>query len=391
MGLPGSVVALLIVGSPFVDASIGSRGLGSRRGGPSMRRSRAPEWAIGRAGMRNRPSDPVRSRTRSIEPSRLAGGPERPVRSMVRMAPARSRLRPCDIVTVPAAARHEPASSPRATRDVPPRPRSWPPATSLPTAARGAARASLSGIQSRTDPPTLPTRTPQRTVTSAPWPSGLKGSGPARSSRTSPGRTRPSSGCDCRPPDGGRTSIPSRTRRIRNVQIPHSTGVNWFRVSANARSKPSSRSTTACATAFSMPTASRVASLGAVRCAIIPGRFRPDARQKTSGRSTTTAPPHPASSHSRKAGSRPSRVHPASQRSSRTCGPDTLGNPSNGSRPIGVAAGAVAAPCGFSSHSSVDRVSWLKARSLPIPGVAGRAVIRRLRSAGSFYDNPGGS
>ena len=92
-----------------------------------------------------------------------------------------------------------------------------------------------------------------------PRPVGSNGSGPARSSRRSPGpNARPPSGA------GGRSaaveeSMPSRARRIRKVQMPHSTGVNWSRLSAKARSKPSRRSTTACARAFSIPIASRVA------------------------------------------------------------------------------------------------------------------------------------
>ena len=163
--------------------------------------------------------------------------------------------------------------------------------------------------------------------------------------------------------------------------MPHSTGVNWSRLSAKARSKPSRRSTTACARAFSIPIASRVASRGAVRCAIMPGRLRPEGRKKTSGRSTATSPPQPTSSHSRAGGSRPSRVQAVSHRSSRTCRDESLGSQSNGSPPGSGAAGR-SGPAWESSP--FDRSRAFRGSTDVTPQASGDESIARTRDPGSY-------
>ena len=327
---------------------MGSRGRGSRRGRPPRGRAGRPSRGRARAGMRNRPAGSSRSRIRSTGPSGLAGVPASRESDSGRTPPTRSRFKPCGIATDPASARQRLDSSPRG--DGPAR-RGGLAADRSPAGPMrsiGATRARADQGLGEPEPhrrrPPCRLGRPIGRSRSAPSPAGSNGSGPARSSRqvARTERSDPPSGVP-----GGRSaaveeSRPSRARRIRKVQTPHSTGVNWSRLSAKARSKPSRRSTTACARAFSIPIASRVASRGAVRWAIMPGRFRPEARQKTSGRSTATAPPQPASSHSRAEGSRPSRVQPPASAPAGAGGAESRGSQSNGSAspadPVGTTA-----------------------------------------------------
>ena len=68
-----------------------------------------------------------------------------------------------------------------------------------------------------------------------------------------------------------------------------------------------------------------------MNCTIKLARRSPEARQRTSGRSTAIAAPVHSSSQSRGGGSRPAGLHSASRRSSLNCRSDSRGSPANGS------------------------------------------------------------